>query len=254
MSKLHQVNPFNKKHFFKHLKKFKDAHITTGSPLSLYEPFIRMDDSVVLTNGSVSIDDTYVSCHGPHLFHSNPASVQMFLKDATGHKIIDLMDYAPTNIIDMWKKNGKDLKIHPNADRSGYEHDIAPYLYQNPDGTTRYVRLSDIYELIKVVIRRLKPDIVTHDLNMNEYLMNNFLHRHVVLVSGGCRVLGDGTVCRVESTSPHPHHHAGHAVMHSNTASVSPPRSGGKKKQRRRQTRNRKYKLSKKKSTKRSRR
>lgn len=246
MSNLSHVAPFDKNHFFEYLKTFKDRHITAGSPLSLYEPFIRMDDSNVLCGGGVSIDDTHVNSSGRHVFHSNPASVHMFVKDATGHhQIIDLTIYDP-NIIDVWKKTSGDLQIRLKADGSGYEHEIAPYLYLNPDGTYRNVRLSDIYKLIKVAIRHLQPDTATH-----EHLMNEFLHRHVVLVSGGCRVLGDGTVYRVESTSPQPHH-ADHALMHSNTASV--PRSGGKKKQRRRQTRNRKYKLSKKKSTKRVRR
>jgi hypothetical protein len=256
MSNLRHVTPFDKKHFFDYLKIFKDRHITTGSPLSLYEPFIRMDDSIVLTHGGVSKDDIHFNKHNQPVFHSNPASVHMFVKYPTGHhEIIDLMDHHP-NIIDMWKATNGDLQIRRKADGSGYEHDIAPYLYQNPDGTTRYVRLSDIYELIKVVIRKVKQDIATHDPDTNEALMNEFLQRHVVLVSGGCRVLGDGTVHRVASISPQPHH-ADHALMHSNTntASVSPSRSaGGKKKQRRRHTRNRKYKLSKKKYTKRSRR
>ena len=178
--------------------------------------------------------------------------------------MFDLTTWNPA-IINMWHHNRGDLNVQPTADGRGLQFNIAPYQYQNHDGTLRNVRLSDIYELIKVVVRHVRP-ATTSEPDMVE-----FMHRHAVLVSLGCRVLGNGTVHRVQSVSRpdsvSPESFASGAAsgvdegrvadLHASGfpqwplptlgsgLAVSVPRSGGgKKKQRRRQTR--KYKLSKK--------
>lgn len=279
MSLLNQAastHTFDKKMFFEFIQAFKQQNIVSDAPLSLYEPSTQMDDSNVLTNGGVSIDDTYVNHLGQRIFRRNPASALMFVKQANGPKIYDLTKSNPA-IIDMGEQTRGDLKIHPTADGSGFEHDYAPYVYRNTDGTYRYVKLSDIYDLIKVAIKTM--GLVNP---IDENAMNEFMHRHVVLVSLGCRSLGNGTVYRVESVprahSVSPEHATGSymdqfpdprmvADVHErgflhwplptpgSGSSVSvPPNGGKKKKQRRRQTRNRnKKRLSKKRSTKRSR-
>lgn len=265
----------SKKNFFGFLNRFKETHITTGSPLSLYAPSTRMDDSYVLCAGGIAPNDIGRDHQGNYIIPRNPASVLMFVKSPTGDRVVDLTLLNPA-IINIWQQRRGDLQVHLKADRTGFEFDIAPYLYLNSDGTYRNVMLSDIYELIKVFILQMQPDTI------GTHIMNEFMYRHVVLVSLGCRILADGTVYRVESvprlpsvspeslTSRAPSSamdEAKVAALHQHgflhwplptqgsgsSVSVSRP-GGGKKKQRRRQTRNRKYKMSKKKYTKRSRR
>lgn len=254
------INPLNKKGFFGFLENFKQAHITSGSPLSLYKPSTQMDDSNVLCNGGVAQEDIdFVPQLGKYIFPRNPASALIYVKQAHGTQVFDLTTLNPA-IINMWHHNGGDLNVHPTADGRGFQFDIAPYQYRNHDGTIRNVRLSDIYELIKVVVRHIRP-ATTFEPDMDE-----FMHRHAVLVSLGCRVLGNGTVHRVQSVprpdSVSPESFAsgasgemdegGVADLHKrgfshwplptlgSGSSVSVPRpDGGKKKQRRRQTRNR---------------
>jgi len=262
---------FNKKKFLSFIEAFKDANLTHGSPLSLYEPSEKMDDLIVLTEGSVEHD--LVDASNPHRLHSNPSSVRMFLKLPLGSRLFDFRTFSH-DIVDMWQHTGGNLDIQPTAD-GGISMNIPPYVYVNPDRTTyRNVQLSDIYAVIKIVVSKLAH-------TTDDAAITAWTNQHVVLVSLGCRVLADGTVHRVESVpripsvSPKLESGSAHAFMDAGTVagvhehgfshwplptpgsgeSVSLPRpDGGKKKQRRRQTRNRKYKLSKKKSTKRVRR
>jgi hypothetical protein len=258
-------NPFNKKRFIGFLERFKQTHITSGSPLSLYAPSTQMDDSNVLCSGGIAQQD--IDFSRGLMLRRNPASALMFVKHPRVNQVVDLTTLNPA-IINMWQHTRGNLNVHHTADGRGYQFDIAPYMYLNPDGITfRNVRLSDIYELLKVAIRQMRPDTT------NDHVMDEFMNRHVVLVSLGCRVLGNGTVHRVQSVprpdsvSPESFASGAARVMYEgevadlhergfahwplptpgsgSRSSVSVPRpGGGKKKQRRRQTR--KYKLSKK--------
>jgi len=237
----------DKGRFYSFLERFRDNELLPGSPISLYTLGTQIDDLNVLGAGTLYDTDYDRNPDGSTTFTRNPASVRIFVKNGRNKVFGNL---TSPNLIDMFLHTIGNLQMRPSQYSPGYfDITIDPYMYHDQLSGYRHVRLSDIYNFIRNVIAQ--ANLVNTDADMNE-----FMSHHVVLVSTGCRCLGTGDVCRVSSVEPQ------HSIPDdifddfSDDFPDDDARSvgGKKKKQRRRQTRNRKYKLSKKKSTKRVRR
>jgi hypothetical protein len=132
-----------------------------------------------------------------------------------------MLDTLTDEVLDLGSKYLLDTydKTPPEVGESGAS--TTSPAYSKRDGSM--VQLRDVYEIIETEMR------VRGVRNENE----------VALILQSCRVSSDGSSIREPSPTRDPKYM---------------PNGGKKKKQRRRQTRNRKYKVSKKKSTKRVRR
>lgn len=229
----------NKGEFYRFLERFRDINLIRGSPISLYPLHDQIDDLIVLTAGTLHDSDYDYNRDGSkrNTLNENPASVRIFVKNGRNKVIGNL---TSPNLIDMFDYTRGNLQMTPSQTYHGYnEIAIDPYMYYDQLSGYRAVRLSDIYNFIRNAIRQ--AGLVTTDEAMNE-----FMHRHVVLVSMGCRCLGTGDVCRVESVE-RPYDPT-LQLPDDNVRSI-----GGKKKRRQPRTRNHKHKHkpSKRKATKR---
>lgn len=239
-------NTISKGQFYSFLERFRDNHLIRGSPISLYPLQDQIDDLIVLGAGTLHDSD-----YDPRGLNGNPASVRIFVK--SGKLGSFLGDLTSHNLVDMWQVTRGNLQIAPSMQCPGYlEIKINPYMYYEQSSGYRPVRLSDIYNFIREAVARMYGISVTDKHHMDE-----FMSRHVVLVSCGCRSLGSGDVCRVESV---PRTHLSSESSSSESSGLDDDddaRSigfGGKKKRRHCRTRKHKHKrkTSKNKSTKRA--
>lgn len=232
-------NTITKGQFYSFLERFRNDHLIRGSPISLYPLQDQIDDLIVLGAGTLHHSE-YNPGGG---LNGNPASVRIFVKRDKGGSFLG--DLISPNLIDMWQVTRGNLQIAPSMQCPGYlEIKINPYMYFDPSsvsGLFRPVRLSDIYSFIREAVTRMYGITGKH-------IMDEFMSRHVVLVSAGCRSLGSGDVCHVESV-PRPLSES--SGLDDDARSIG---FGGKKKRRHCRTRKHKHKrkILKKKSTKRA--
>jgi len=225
----------NKGRFYSFLERFRDDALLAGSPISLYTLGTQIDDLNVLGAGTLydtdylrNPDGSYViNPDGSRIFNQNPASVRIFVKNGRNKVLGNL---TSPNLIDMFQYTKGNLQMRPSRYYPGYfDITIDPYMYLDQLSGFRPVRLSDIYNFIRNAIAQ--AGLVTTLAEMNV-----FMSRHVVLVSLGCRCLGTGDVCRVESVE-RPYDPTLQLPADDNVRSI-----GGKKKHRQPRTRNHKHK------------
>jgi hypothetical protein len=191
---------------------FKETYFAPLSPLSLYLPGTTINNLTVLGQGSISInhdiDKTKFEDGKPPIieqnetlytiFKENPVSLTMYVLDRglPAPNRLDLLDRAP-NIVNNYTRiseqhNGYFPLIHDEHTRSFVTAE-PPYLYDN-GFNRRAVLLSDVYDIIKTNVRNIlirQTGRAVTDAQLYEYM-----GRHVVLVSNGCR-------CREEQRPAH---------------------------------------------------
>lgn len=217
----------SKRQFYSFLERFRDNNLITGSPISLYPLQAEIDDLIVLGAGTLYDSDYDHYPDGSRILNRNPASVRIFVRGNKNDSFIG--DLISHNLIDMWHHTKYNLQITSSQEHPGYwEIKINPYMYYDQSSGYRPVRLSDIYNFIRESVARMYG--IT-----DKHIMDEFMSRHVVLVSSGCRCLGTGDVCRVESV-PRPDDPT-LQLPDDDTRSV-----GGGRKKKRRRFRTRKHK------------
>jgi hypothetical protein len=209
----HSHNPINKMTFYRDvLLPFKEANLAAGSPISLYvsgEGY-QIADLYVLGNGHVFADE--INHHPPSYLKENPASLYMVSFDRTGRLVgnglVDLLAPGRLDVLRERPDLGIGLDIVNNF-ASG-ECVLAvdgkmtrdPYVVRTFDAggnpVYRNVLLSDVFNIVRHAIH---PYWYNQAFNPERVSIEEYMKKHLVLTTNGCRCIQNAPLCRTDSSN-----------------------------------------------------
>lgn len=205
--------PINKMTFYRDvLLPFKEANLAAGSPISLYvsgEGY-QIADLYVLGNGHVFADE--INHHTLSHLKENPASLYMVSFDRAGNLVgdglVDLLAPDRLNVLRAGPTLGIGLDI-VNQFASGRcvlavdgKMTADPYVVRTYDArgnpVFRNVLLSDVFNIVRHAIH---PYFYNQAFNPTQMPIEEYMKKHLVLTTNGCRCIQNAPLCRTDSSS-----------------------------------------------------
>jgi hypothetical protein len=212
----HQHQPINKMTFYRDvLLPFKEANLVGGSPISLYvsgEGY-QIADLYVLGNGHVFTDE--MNHYARSRINENPASLYMISFDRAGNLVGNgLVDLLAPDRLDMLRAEptlgiGLDIVNQFASGRcvlavDGKMMTADPYVVRTYDArgnpVFRNVLLSDVFNIVRHAIH---PYWYNPAFNPTQISIEEYMKKHLVLTTNGCRCIQNAPLCRTDS-SDHP--------------------------------------------------
>jgi hypothetical protein len=208
-----QHKPINKMSFYHDvLLPFKEANLAAGSPISLYvsgEGY-QIADLHVLGNGHVFADE--INHYTPSHLKENPASLYMVSFDRTGNLVgSGLVDLLAPDRLDVLREGpglgiGLDIVNQFASGRCVLAVDgkmtADPYVVRTYDAmghpVYRNVLLSDVFNIVRHAIH---PYWYNTAYNPERMPIEEYMKKHLVLTTNGCRCIQNAPLCRTDSSS-----------------------------------------------------